>query len=176
MAIKSRERMLWGVAQLNIQKNDNVLEIGFGPGTAIETIATIATEGFIAGIEISDVMINQATKRLAANIKQGQVKLELGSVSSLPYGDNTFDKVFAINSLLHWPNPVEDLKEIKRVLKPKGIIAIIQQPRSMKTGLGLEESGEDISAKIKEAGFSNVTIDSKPMKPVTCWCVKGTKP
>ena len=119
---------------------------------------------------------NQATKRLASNIRRGQVKLELGSVSSLPYNENSFDKVFAINSLLYWPNPVEDLKEVKRVLKSNGLVAIIQQPRSMKTGLGIEENGEDISKQIAAAGFVNVVIDSTPMKPVTCWCVKGIKP
>lgn len=175
MSVKSRERMLWGVEQLNIQKQDKILEIGFGPGTAIEKIAAIATEGFIAGIEISDVMRNQATKRLADNIRHGHVKLDLGSASSLPYNDNSFDKVFAINSFLYWPNPIEDLKEVKRVLKPKGLFAIIQQPRSMKTGLGIEENAEGICTQITEAGFSNVVISSKPMKPVTCWCVKGIK-
>jgi len=176
MAIKTKKRMLWGVAQLNIQKQDNILEIGFGPGTAIEKVAAIATEGFITGIEISDIMKKQATKRLAKNIGQGQVKLELGSVSLLPYNDNSFDKVFTINSLLYWPNPVEALKEVKRILKPNGLVAIIQQPRSMKTGLGIEENGEDIFNQVTAAGFRNVVIDSKPMKPVTCWCVKAIKP
>ncbi len=168
--------MLWSIEQLNIQKQDHILEIGFGPGTAIEKAATIATEGSVTGIEISDTMKKQANKRLAKNIQCEQVKLQLGSVSSLPFEDNSFDLVYAINSLLYWPNPIDDLQEVKRVLKPGGVVAIIQQPRSQKTGFGLEENGEDISKQIKEAGFSDVSIDSKPMKPVTCWCVKGIKP
>lgn len=176
MAIKSKERMLWGVEQLNLQRQDNILEIGFGPGTAIEKVAAIATEGFIAGIDISEVMRDQATKRLAVNIRQGQVKLKLGSISSLSYKDNSFDKVFAINSLLYWPDPVENLKEIMRVLKPKGVVSIIQQPRSMKTGLGIEEEVEGIVTQITEAGFLSVKIDSKFIQPVTCWCLKGSKP
>ncbi len=62
------------------------------------------------------------------------------------------------------------------MLKPGGFVAIIQQPRSVKTGRAVEENGDKIANQITDAGFRDVIIDSKPMKPVTCLCVKGIKP
>ena len=77
-ARSNRQRNAWTVSLLNIQPEDRVLEIGFGPGLAIEQIARITTKGFVAGIDHSDVMVRMASKRNAKAIREGRVELRLG--------------------------------------------------------------------------------------------------
>jgi ubiquinone/menaquinone biosynthesis C-methylase UbiE len=63
-------------------------------------------------------MLEQAAKRNARAIQRGVVELMLGSAESLPFEDETFDKVLAVNSFQVWANPASGLHEIWRVLKP----------------------------------------------------------
>lgn len=92
MAYENRQRNRWAVSLLGIQPTDRVLEVGFGPGLAIEGIARLAERGFVAGVDFSEVMVQQARKRNSAAIRARRVQLKLGAVSALPYGDGTFDK------------------------------------------------------------------------------------
>jgi hypothetical protein len=55
MARKNRERIAWAVDLLAVQPTDQVLEVGFGPGVAIEQVAKLAPAGFVAGIDHSAV-------------------------------------------------------------------------------------------------------------------------
>jgi ubiquinone/menaquinone biosynthesis C-methylase UbiE len=65
----NRQRNLWVVSLLDVQPTDRVLEIGFGPGLAIAELARRATRGHIYGIDHSEVMVRQASKRNAAAIR-----------------------------------------------------------------------------------------------------------
>ena len=116
----NRERMRWTLSLLHIQGNDRVLEIGFGPGLAIEQISKITPDGFIGGVDHSEVMVRQARKRNASAIREGRVDLRLGSVSNPPAFGKPFDKIFSINSIQVWENPVEDLKGLRQLLKSGG--------------------------------------------------------
>src|SRR5207253_9124548 len=64
----------WLVDLLEVQPDDRVLEVGFGPGVAIELIATRATRGLVGGIDPSDVMVQQATKRNRQAVQEGRVQ------------------------------------------------------------------------------------------------------
>ena len=75
-----------------------MLEIGFGPGWALERIPARAGEGFVAGVDHSEVMVRLARERNARAVRAGRVELKHGSASALPYGDESFDKEMAVNS------------------------------------------------------------------------------
>ena len=128
MAFKNRSRSEWAIALLKVQPGDRILEVGFGSGVDIARVSAIATHGFVAGIDRSDVMVRQAKRRNAAAIKANQVDLQCASASSIPYPDAMFDKIFSINVAHFWTNPLEELAELQRVLKPGGSIAIAIQP------------------------------------------------
>lgn len=115
----------WTVSLLDAQPTDRILEIGFGPGLAIRYASKLATEGLIAGIDWSETMLKAAARRNAATIRAGRVELKQGDVATVPYSDNSFDKVMAINSIYFWSSPLAGLREIHRVLKPNGRIAIM---------------------------------------------------
>src|SRR3979411_548681 len=80
----------WLVDLLDVQPEDRVLEVGFGPGVAIELIAARATRGLVAGVDPSVVMVRQATKRSWRGVQAGRVHLQQGPVSALPFPDSSF--------------------------------------------------------------------------------------
>ena len=176
MAYTNRKRNRWVISLLDIKRSDRVLEIGFGPGLAIELISKIALDGFVAGIDHSEVMVRQASKRNAEAIREGRVDLRLGSVSNLPQFDEPFDKIISVNSIQFWDDPVESLKGLWNMLKPGGLIAIALQPRHPgATEEDVQNSGKEIATFLEKAGFSQIRTDTKKMKPLSTVCVIGYK-
>ena len=167
MAVETRERNAWAVSELHLRPTDNVLEIGFGPGSAIAEAAKTAR--FVAGVDHSAVMLHQASNLNARAIREGRVQLQRGTVEHLPYPTASFDKVFAVNSLQIWPEKPAALQEIRRVLKPDGRIHIFEQPFRGDP----QEAAQKNFAALAEAGFKQLTITEKDMKPVATTCVQG---
>src|SRR5438445_7217337 len=64
-----------GLQALDAQANDAVLEVGFGPGAALESIAAAVSEGRVVGVDPSRTMIDQASKRLAGRDRSDRVEL-----------------------------------------------------------------------------------------------------
>ncbi len=171
---QNRERNVWTVALLDIQRGDRVLEIGFGPGLAIQEITKVAPDAFVAGIDHSEAMVRQAQRRNAAGIRNGRVDVRLGSVASLPAFGESFDKCFAVNSFQFWHDPVEHLKDLRRLLTAGGLIAITEEPRSRKaTDETAQATGREIVEALTKAAFSQVRLETKKMKPVSAVCVLG---
>ncbi len=169
------ERNEWGISLLNIQPSDHILEIGFGPGVAIQKMCNSVTDGIIYGIDHSELMVKKASDRNRNAISSGKVKLILASVSELPPFDHPIDKVIDINTFQFWNDPVNSLQKIKRMMKPHGIIAIVHQPR--KPGATDQDSidaGDQFSENLEKAQFKNIRIEKKLMKPVSTVCVLGT--
>ena len=175
LAMKNRERNAWAISLLDIQPNDQVLEIGFGPGQAIEEVAKLTPKGFVAGIDLSDVMVAQASKRNAAAIRSGRVFLQHGGESPLPYDDNKFNKVFAVNSMQFWSNPIAGLEEVRRVLKPGGRVAITIQPMWAKTEEEVQSEAEKLILQLKQVGFKQVRLETRQSKPITTVSGIGVK-
>ena len=175
LALKNRERNSWTISMLDIQPNDHVLEIGFGPGQAIQEVAKVATNGFVAGIDLSDVMVAQASQRNAAAIRSGRVLLRQGSESPLPFEDNKFNKVFAVNSMQFWSNPVAGLQEVRRVLTPGGQVVITIQPMWAKTEQEVQGVSEKLIFQLKQVGFRQVRLETRQIKPITAVSGIGIK-
>jgi SAM-dependent methyltransferase len=173
----NRERNLWAVGLLDVQPDDRVLEIGFGPGVAIHEIARRATNGLVVGVDHSEVMVRQATRRNAAAVRDGRVVLRLGTAERLPAFDMPFDKILAVNSLMFWDDPVARLKELCGLLKPGGRIAIAYQPRG--PGASDEtatEAGKELIGHFASAGFTDVRVETLALKPTAVVCVLGVSP
>jgi SAM-dependent methyltransferase len=172
----NNDRSRWTVSLLDIKRDDRLLEIGFGPGIAIELASKMATEGFVAGVDHSEVMVRQATKRNAAAIRDGKVALYLGSAAKLPSFDQPFDKIFTINSLHFWTDPIDRLKELRDLLKPGGMIAVTIQPRSRSASDATAMLiGQELVANLERAGFFNNRVEIRQAKPVSVACALGIK-
>jgi ubiquinone/menaquinone biosynthesis C-methylase UbiE len=176
MAVENRERIEWTVNLLAVQPTDHILDIGFGPGISTKLLAAQATKGLVAGIDISDVMVQQARGRNAAEVRQGRVELQQGTVEKLPYPDSMFDKVLVINSLHHWGDKQAGLREIRRVLKPSGLIAIVEQPPSKVTVESeMIQRGDELQTILSQAGFTDLEPIYASLKRGMCVLLRGRK-
>ena len=101
----NRRRNSWAVSLLDVQPDDRILEIGFGPGLAILELSRIAHEGHVCGLDHSELMLRQASKRNADGVRRGLVDLRVGSVDALPAFEAPFDKILAVNAYLFWGEP-----------------------------------------------------------------------
>ena len=170
------ERIRWTLALLDPRPADRILEIGFGPGIAIERLSKVVPDGLIVGIDHSEVMVRQASRRNAVAIGEGRVALQLGSATMLPTFDEPFDRIFTINSIHFWPRPVECLKTLHSMLKPGGLIAVTIQPRSRTaTDETTKVIGDEIAADLAQAGFSRCRVELRKMAPVAVACALGVK-
>jgi ubiquinone/menaquinone biosynthesis C-methylase UbiE len=139
MARSNQQCAAWVIDLLDIQPHDRVLEVGFGPGVGIQLLARSASVGYVAGVDYSEAMVAQATARNAQAIERGRVDVRHGSVERLPFADLSFDKALAINSMQVWPDAGAGLREMRRVLKPGGSIALGFTPYAGQPKSGLPE-------------------------------------
>jgi SAM-dependent methyltransferase len=176
MAWTHGRRNAWVLSLLDVQPDDRVLEIGFGPGTAIRDIAALEARGFVAGVDPSEVMLRQASRRNRDSIRHGRVELKLARMSDLPYADGSFDKVFGINSIQFSRALLSDLGETRRVLRPEGLAAFSIQPL-WKGGSDTQAAGiaSDLKEAMTAAGFERCTIEQKNTWPRMTVCVLGRK-
>ena len=85
----------WAIQLMDVRPDDHVLDIGCGGGIAIKRIAKIAVDGVVAGVDYSEIMVQQALQCNAATVRAGRMTVKPGSISALPYEDESFDKVYA---------------------------------------------------------------------------------
>jgi arsenite methyltransferase len=165
----NREGIEWTIDQLEIQPTDHVLEIGFGSGYGIQRAASLATQGRVAGVDFSQTMLEQATRRNAVAIDEGLVELCLGDATALLYPENTFHKAFATNVIYFWKDPLATLQEIHRVMKPGGRLAlyVIAKENLQKfklvtqTGVYQLYKGEELVRLLTQAGFHQARFLTK---------------
>jgi ubiquinone/menaquinone biosynthesis C-methylase UbiE len=124
MARMNRDAATEIIQMLDIRPDDKLLEVGFGPGVAIQLLLDRVPAGSVAGIDYSQEMVRQAAARNAAALRNRRVDLRYGSVERLPFADEAFDKALAINSMQAWPDARAGLREIQRVLKRGGSVAL----------------------------------------------------
>jgi SAM-dependent methyltransferase len=104
--------------------NDRVLELGFGPGWALRTIAARAPGGQVVGIDQSDRMLEQAAKINQAAISAGRMQLAKGQFHPLPWIDCTFNKILLVNVAYFFDSDGNDAAEVFRVLKTGGRLVV----------------------------------------------------
>jgi ubiquinone/menaquinone biosynthesis C-methylase UbiE len=98
-----------------IEPSDKVLEVGCGAGHILEKIKT----GQLYGIDISEIQIDRAKKRLGSS-----VELKRAPGENIPYGNKYFNKILCSEVIEHVLDPREVLQEICRVLMDNGILSL----------------------------------------------------
>lgn len=173
MALRNKEESWQVLPMLDIHEDDRVLEVGFGSGMDIRRVSEMTIDGFVAGIDHSEVMVEQARKRNAAAIRAGRVEIRHAEASRLPYADVSFNKIFSINVAHFWSDPVAVLEELRRVLRTGGLIAVAVQPR--RKTRSARETGQLLVEWLRASRFSDVRLESKRMKPVATMCALAVK-
>lgn len=117
----------WGLKHVPIEKHFAILDVGCGGGRTIQKLAAVATEGMLCGVDYAKGSIAASRAKNAQLIKDGRVEIQQASVSQLPFPDGKFDLVTAVETQYYWPDLVEDMREILRVLKPGGGLLVIAE-------------------------------------------------
>src|SRR6516225_2495565 len=104
MARMNRDAAVQIIEGFEVRPDDKVLEVGFGPGVAIQLLLHRVPAGSVAGVDCSQEMVRQAAARNAAALRNLRVDLRYGSVERMPFPDERFDKALAINSMQTWPD------------------------------------------------------------------------
>ncbi|KAF9363556.1 hypothetical protein BGX34_003847 [Mortierella sp. NVP85] len=164
----------------HIEPEMSILDVGCGPGSISVDMARLVPKGRVVGIDYSSDLLNEAC---ALAIQQGvtNVEFQVGDIHALDFPDNTFDVVHVHQVLQHIADPVQALREMKRVAKPGGIVAAresgeaswypelpgLQACRDLAETMvrlkgGNPNPGKKIHVWAKEAGFnrSNITCSS----------------
>lgn len=117
----------WGLSHLAIRKDDTILDVGCGGGATIERVAGLASQGKIYGVDYSEESVAAARRKNQKLMEQRRAEILPASVSKLPFPDDLFDLVTAVETHYYWPDLPADLQEIRRVLKPGGTLALIAE-------------------------------------------------
>jgi len=147
----------WGLSHVSIKQTDSILDVGCGGGRTINKLAAMASEGKVFGIDYSEDSVAAARRTNARWIDIGRVEIEQGSVSQLPFADDSFDLVTAIETHLFWPDLPNDFREIFRVLKPGGTLLIVAE--IYRGGKHLEGVRKKIFEKHLAANMNLLTPD-----------------
>lgn len=107
------------VSLISISSNANSLDIGYGNGYFLKQLYKTHRPNMY-GIDISEDIKKQASKRNYLADGAGKLHLTVGDCCDLPYDNNYFDVVTSINTIYFWNDTVKGLSEINRVLKPGG--------------------------------------------------------
>jgi len=117
----------WGLQHVPIEKQLTILDVGCGGGRTIEKLAAMSADGVIHGVDYAAGSVAASSARNAELIKKGRVQIHRASVSQLPFPDNQFDLVTAVETQYYWPDLPNDMREILRVLKPGGTLIVIAE-------------------------------------------------
>lgn len=174
----------WALGFLSVQESDQVLDIGCGGGATLGRLSEKIGSGHLTGVDYSPVSVATTKETNAGDVASGKLTVLEASVEALPFADDSFHQIVTVESFYFWPDPVENLKEVRRVLKPGGtflLVADIYQKEGLSQATLeniaryqlLNPTPQQFQDMFRQAGFSQCAIHTKEG---TNWiCVEGRK-
>jgi ubiquinone/menaquinone biosynthesis C-methylase UbiE len=183
MAIETASLNSEALGLLALQPSDRVLEVGFGHGRTIRLAAAQVPQGFVAGVDVSGDMVRMARRRCLNLAGKGLVELMVGDSRRLPYADTSFDKVLCVHTIYFWEEPIKDLCEMFRVLRPGGRLVLGFRAKSDKgSTTDFPEtvysfySIDEVSTLLVSAGFEKSAIRNAGTPPGEMFLVVAQRP
>jgi SAM-dependent methyltransferase len=168
------KRLRWAVQLLDVSPDDEILEIGPGPGVSVSLVCGQLATGRITAIDRSAIAIQRATKRNADHVAAGRAvfqQLDLADVDLVRRAltGQHFDKVFAVNVNLFWVRPTDaELQLVKDLLRPGGVLHLVYETPSKEQTSRVAKA---VTAALANRGFATaVTTASSP----SLLCITGT--
>ncbi len=148
----------WGLGQISIASDATILDIGCGGGRTIHKLAAIAVGGKVYGVDHSKTSVAASRQANREWIEAGRAEIRQGAVSDLPFPDQMFTLVTAIETHFYWPDLPADMREVLRVLKPGGALVIIAE---VYKGGKYDWRVQRFAEGMHRAGFSyaNLSVD-----------------
>ena len=151
-----KELSLWAIKQTTIPNNSRILEIGYGGGSTIKNLLDLDKNLDIHGIDISKESYQTARRIHSDAIENESVKLRIGNVANLPYQNNDFDLVFAIQTHIFWEDLKQSFQEIYRVMSNHSILIIASEKEKIKYHMTDYGTSSELSQLLTSIGFSKI--------------------
>jgi ubiquinone/menaquinone biosynthesis C-methylase UbiE len=131
----------WGLDKLSAQPGEKILEIGFGTGHCLVSLAkAVGPTGRVVGVDISDGMLAIARERLQGEGLSERVDLHQGDAAKLDFIEaGSLDGIFMSFTLELFDNPEipRVLQECQRTLKPGGRVAVVSMTKTNPPGMAV---------------------------------------
>jgi len=169
------ERNVWGLETVHLKSTDRFLEIGYGPGLAIQAALRSITQGQVVGIDHSDEMFKQASLRNADAIESGRAKLIVGCAEDFSPEEGLFDHIFSANVVQFWDDPVKTFAHLKSLLSKNGVITTLYMPRNKgATSQDTEIMREKIYQWLHSADIEKIYHNIREFSGLNAICVSAT--
>ena len=113
------------IEALGIVASDHILDIGCGHGRSLAALAARAANGHVVGVDPSELMAEIAVRRNREFVNARLVEVAIARVDALPFADAAFDKALCVHVVYFWKDLDAAFREIVRVLKPGGRLALV---------------------------------------------------
>lgn len=178
MALETRRENLRAIDALLVEASDRVLDVGCGPGRSLAELAARAPDGHVDAVDPSRLMVDVACRRNLRLVKAGHVAVAAAGVDHLPFPDASFDRILCVHVVYFWESLDIAFREIARVAKPGGRLALVFRTSADEHAVKAFPSGiyrfpalvEALTA-LKHAGFLVETVDPKPGEDSSRTCL-----
>lgn len=163
----------FAIETVNPSKGDKILEIGMGNGLFVKDILSKEPSVNYTGLDFSDVMITEARKINSEWINKKRASFTQADASNMPFDDDSFNKIFTVNTLYFWEDPDATLKEIARVLQPDGYFFQVFRPKTSMEQFPFTKYGfkmyqmDEVKELFEKNNFTinDTFIKKEPMQP-----------
>lgn len=152
---------------LGVRPGDTFLDIGFGAGYSIGAAAARLTRGRLFGVDYSLEMVRLTAASVDRHSDRSRVTLACADAMHLPFVAGIVTRALAANNIYYWPDPLAGLREIARVLKRGGRLAVgFRSPARLRpltwswNDFSLYEP-QEVASLMQTAGFRIRTVDRR---------------
>lgn len=147
---------LWAIKQTTISDNYRILEIGYGGGSTIKNLLALNKNLEIHGIDISKESYRTAQRVHSDSIRKGSVQLKIGNVENMPYQNNYFDRIFAIQTHIFWKDIKKSFQEVYRVLSSNSTLIIASEKEKIHYHMTDYRTSHEFSQLLTSICFSKI--------------------
>jgi ubiquinone/menaquinone biosynthesis C-methylase UbiE len=174
LGVMARETARFNAEILDVlapRTGEHVLELGYGHGRTLVDAATRAPGARLSGLDVAPAAARVAARRCRALIAAGRVDLRAGDGAALPWEASTFDAAFSVHTLYFWPDPAQQLRELRRVLRGGGRLVLGFRERSDEAIAQFPPpayrfySADEVATLISAADFSDIDIRASALGP-----------
>jgi SAM-dependent methyltransferase len=165
MALVNDEPNRLAIDALDLRPSETVLELGFGPGWGLRTIAARTRGARVYGVDQSARMLRQARRINEVAVSRGRMVLVQGPFSPLPWVDEMFDKILLVNVAYFFDSGDRDISEVYRVLRSSGrlVVYVTSRDTMQKWPFAGPDThrtfdAHDLASLLEDAGFHRTHI------------------
>ena len=147
---------LWAIKQTTISSNYRILEIGYGGGSTIKNLLALNKHLEVHGIDISKESYRTAQRVHSDSIRKGSVQLKIGNVENIPYQNNYFDRVFAIQTHIFWKDIKKSFQEVYRVMSSNSTLIIASEKEKINYHMTDYRTSHEFIQLLTSIGFSKI--------------------